>query len=229
MPGAGVISASIHTTLTALPPLLTQNIGIPSSNLQVLLFAACSPPQHHEKPDHYENIHFSYFHSMARKKQTKKVKPDMAISHRKFINEAIVKKKNLATATTKKSRSKHVSPGSSHKNQRVGLFKAEDMEQALTTYRQSRLPGGGPALSIRAVAELYKEKDITFGSLQKRISGEVKSMGPASGGKGRPRILPRDVEGEHCFNMDRKLDQCVFSSKNALIWFSLYLIMTDPV
>ena len=79
VPGAGVISASIHTTLTALPPLLTQNIGIPSSDLQVLLFAACSPPQHHRKLDHYENICFSYFHSMARTKQTKKVKPDMAI------------------------------------------------------------------------------------------------------------------------------------------------------
>ena len=166
---------------------------------------------------------------MARTKQTKKVKPDMAIPHRKFINEAIVKKKNLATATAKKSRSKHVSPGSSHKNQRVGLFMVEDMEQALTTYRQSRLPGGGPALSIRAVAELYKEKNITFGSLQKRISGEVKSMGPASGGKGRPRILPRDVEGEHCFNMDRKPDQCGFSSKNALIQFSVYLITNNPV
>ena len=148
---------------------------------------------------------------MARKKQTKKVKPDMAIPPRKFINEAIVKKKNLATATAIKSRSKHVSPESSHKDQRVGLFKSEDMEQALTTHRQSRLPGGGPVLSIRAVAELYKEINITFDSLQKRINGEVKSMGPASGGKGRPRILPRDVEGEHCFNMDRKLDQCVFS------------------
>ena len=95
---------------------------------------------------------------MARTKQTKKVKPDMAISPKKFINKAIVKKKNLATATAKTSRFKHVSPGSSHKNQRVGLFKAEDMEQALTTYRQSRLPGRGPALSIRAVAELYNEK-----------------------------------------------------------------------
>ena len=148
---------------------------------------------------------------MARIKQTKNVKPDMALPPRKFINKAIVKKKNLATATAKKS--KHVSPGSSHKNERVGLFKAEDMEQALTTYRESRLPGGGPALSIRAVADLYKEKNITFGSLQKRINGEVKSMGPASGGKGRPRILPRDVEGEHCFNMDTKLDQCVFPQK----------------
>ena len=158
---------------------------------------------------------------MARTKQTKKVKPDMASLPRKFIDKVIVKKKNLATVTAKKS--KHVSPGSSHKN------KAEDMEQALTTYRESRLPGGGPALSIRAVADLYKEKNITFGSLQKRISGEVKSMVPASGGKGRPRILPRDVEGEHCFKIDTKPNQCVFSSKIAPIWFSMYLIMTDLV
>ena len=71
VPGAGVISASIHTTLTALPPLLTQNIGIPSSDLQVLLFAACSPPQHHGKLDHYENIHFSYFSEHGKNKTDK--------------------------------------------------------------------------------------------------------------------------------------------------------------
>ena len=170
---------------------------------------------------------FHIFHSMARTKQTK-VRPDMATPSRKFINKAIVKKKNLASATAKKSRI--VSPGSSHKNQKVGLFKAEDMEQALTTCRQSRLPGsGGPPLSIRAVAEMYKAKNITFGSLQKRISGEVKSMGHASGGKGKPRILPRDVEGEHYLKLYRKLDQCVFPSKNAPIQFSIYLNDTDLV
>ena len=71
MPGADVISAGIHTTLTALPPLLTQDIGIPSSDLQVLLLAACSPPQHHRKPDHYENIQFSYFSQHGKNKTDK--------------------------------------------------------------------------------------------------------------------------------------------------------------
>ena len=52
-----------------------------------------------------------------------------------------------------------------------------------------------------------KGKNITFGSLQKRLSGEVTTIGPASGGKGRPRVLPRDVEGKNTLH---KTDHLVF-------------------
>ena len=44
-------------------------------------------------------------------------------------------------------------------------------------------------MSIKAVAQMFKDKNISFGGLQKRVIGEVKTMGPASGGKGRLRIL----------------------------------------
>ena len=71
------------------------------------------------------------------------------------------------------------------------------MEAATQVYRESRLPGyAGKTLSIRAVAERFKEKKITFGSLWKRLSGEVTSLGPSSGGKGCPRVLPRNVESK---------------------------------
>ena len=91
------------------------------------------------------------------------------------------------------------------------------MEAAVTMYRGSRLPGGGPKLSIRAVAAQFVHKHITFGSLQKRLSGEVQSMGPSSGGKGRPRVLPRDVEGNVFFNLDLDLD--LFIGKNQICVF----------
>ena len=92
---------------------------------------------------------------------------------------------------------------SSHINQSIGLFKTEEMEAAIQVYRESRLPGYvGKPLSIRAVADRFKENKITFGSLQKRLSGEVSSMGPSSGGKGHPRVLLRDVEGKlHCIKV----------------------------
>ena len=44
-----------------------------------------------------------------------------------------------------------------------------------------------------------------------------------------PEFYPGMWKVSIVFDMDRKLDQCVFSSKNALIWFSVYLIMTDLV
>ena len=125
---------------------------------------------------------------MARTKQTKKVKP-FGSPTRKFINKSIVKSKTKSLEKAKKAASSHI-------NQKIGLFKSEDMEAAVNMYRGSRLPGyQGNPLSIRAVVEQFKDKNITFGSLQKRLSGEVTSMGPSSGGKGCPRILPRDVEG----------------------------------
>ena len=78
------------------------------------------------------------------------------------------------------------------------------MQDAMNLYRQSRLPGfQGKPLSIRAVCERFKSKRITFGSLQKRLSGEVTTIGPASGGKGRPRVLPRDVEGNNTLHKTR--------------------------
>ena len=92
VPGAGVINASIHTTLTA--KLLSQNIGIPSSDLQVILFAACRTPPHMVENQIMMKINiFHIFHSMARREQIKKVKPDMASSPRKFINKAKVKRR----------------------------------------------------------------------------------------------------------------------------------------
>ena len=109
---------------------------------------------------------------------------------------------------------------SSHKDQKIGLFTAEDMESAVTMYRGSRLPGGGPKLSIRAVAAQFAHKHITFGSLQKRLSGEVQSMGPSSGGKGRPRVLPRDVEGNV---IGKKPDLCDLTFRNSPIRFCVFL------
>ena len=129
---------------------------------------------------------------MARTKQTKKVKP-FGSPERKLINKAIVKAKHKSVK--KKAASVLAS---SHKDQKVGLFLEKDMQDAMDLYRQSRLPGFGERpLSIRAVCERFKGKNITFGSLQKRLSGEVTTIGPASGGKGRPRVLPRDVEGKN--------------------------------
>ena len=150
---------------------------------------------------------------MARTKQTKKVKPPWLSPPRKRISQSI--KSRLA---------------SSHKDQKIGLFTAEDMEAAVTMYRGPRLPGGGPKLSIRAVAAQFAHKHITFGSLQKRLSGEVQSMGPSSGGKGRPRVLPRDVEGNDFFNLyldldlfiGAKLDLCVLTFRNAPIQICVF-------
>ena len=95
---------------------------------------------------------------MARTKQTKKVKP-FGSPERKLINKAIVKAKH-------KSVKKKVAsvPASSHKDQKVGLFLGKDMQDAMDLYRQSRLPGFGERpLSIRAVCERFKGKNITFG------------------------------------------------------------------
>ena len=102
---------------------------------------------------------------MARTKQTKKVKP-FGSPERKFINKskAIVKAKHK---TVKKAASVLAS---SHKDQKVGLFLEKDMQDAMDLYRQSRLPGfGGRPLSIRAVCDRFKDKKVTFGSLQKRL------------------------------------------------------------
>ena len=133
---------------------------------------------------------------MARTKQTKKVKL-FGSPKRKFFNkpaptQTIVKAK-AKSLEKKKSRK----AASSHINQRIGFFKSEDIEAAVNMYRASRLPGyKGKPLSLSTVVDHFKDKHITFGSLQKRISGEVTSMGPSSGGKGCPRILPRDVEAK---------------------------------
>ena len=132
---------------------------------------------------------------MARTKQTKKVKPSPDAPPRKFLKkkptgQAIVKAKHK-TQSDKAARKL----ACSHKNQRIGLFKEGDMQEAINLYRGSHMPGSQEPLSIRKVAELFKHKDISFGSLQKRLSGEVTTIRPASGGKGKPRILLRDVEG----------------------------------
>ena len=103
--------------------------------------------------------------------------------------------RQLLRPNTKKSVKAASKLASSHRNQRIGLFKEEDMQEAINLYRGSHMPGSKEPLSIRKVAELFKDKHISFGSLQKRLSGEVTTIGPASGGKGKPRILPRDVEG----------------------------------
>ena len=129
---------------------------------------------------------------MARTKQTKKVKP-FGSPERKFLNKAIVKAKHK---TAKKKATSVLA--SSRKDQKVDLFLEKDMQDAMNLYRESRLPGfGGNPLSIRTVCDRFKGKKITFGSLQKRLSGEVTTIGPALGGKGRPRVLPRDVEGKN--------------------------------
>ena len=103
--------------------------------------------------------------------------------------------RQLLRPNTKKKVKAASKLASSHRNQRIGLFKEEDMQEAINLYRGSHMPGSKEPLSIRKVAELFKEKYISFGSLQKRLSGEVTTIGPVSGGKGKPRILPRDVEG----------------------------------
>ena len=133
---------------------------------------------------------------MARTKQTAKVKP-FGSPTRKFINKPAPTKAIVKAKTKSIEKKKARKAASSHINQKIGLFKSEDMEAAVNMYRGSRLPGyAGSPLSLRAVVEHFKDKNITFGSLQKRVSGEVTSMGPSSGGKGCPRILPRDVEGK---------------------------------
>ena len=73
------------------------------------------------------------------------------------------------------------------------------METSLDNIQAVKTARWGTCPVHKSCCRAVQRKNITFGSLQKRISGEVKSMGPGSGGKGRPRILPRDVEGEHCF------------------------------
>ena len=133
---------------------------------------------------------------MARTKQTKKVKPPWLSPPRKSINQSIVKSKKKRISEKIQNRL-----ASSHKNQKIGLFTAEDMEAAVSMYRRIKTPWGGPKLSIRAVAAKFAHKHITFGSLQKKLSGEAQTMGPSSGGKGRPRVLPRDVEGNFFFNL----------------------------
>ena len=134
---------------------------------------------------------------MARIKQINKVKP-FGSPKRKFISKPKPKLNIIVKAKQKKQEVNQARKvASSHINQRMGLFKAEDMEAAIQVYRESSLPGyAGKPLSIRAVADRFKEKKITFDSLQKRLSGEVSSMGPSSRGKGHPRVLPRDVEGK---------------------------------
>ena len=78
------------------------------------------------------------------------------------------------------------------------------MQDAMDLNKQSRLPGfQGKPLSIRDVCERLKSKNISFGSLQKRLSGEVTTIGPASGGKGKPRVLLRDVEGKNTLHKTR--------------------------
>ena len=129
---------------------------------------------------------------MAKTKQTKKVKP-FGSPERKLINKAI---KEAEHKSVKKKAASLLA--SSHKDQKVGLFLEKDMQDAMDLYRQSRLPGFGErSLSIGAVCERFKGKNITFGSLQKRLSGKVTTIGPASGGKGRPRVVPTDVEGKN--------------------------------
>ena len=104
---------------------------------------------------------------MTRTKQTKKVKP-FGSPKRKFItkpnpNPNIIVKAKQKKQEVKKARRVVFS----HINQRIGLFKAEDMEAAIQVNRESRLPGyAGKPLSIRAVADRFKDKKISFGSLQ---------------------------------------------------------------
>ena len=167
------------------------NTGIQSYKSLVPLCAACRP-HFHRKLDQYENKHFCNHPRpvMARTKQTAKVKP-FGSPQRKFINKAIVKTKTKASEKQKARRA-----ASSYINQKISLFKKEDMEAAVNLYRGSRLPGyHGKPLFLRALEEQFKHKHITFGSLQKRISGKITYMGPSRGRKGHPRILPRDVEG----------------------------------
>ena len=76
---------------------------------------------------------------MARTKQTKKVKPTWLSPPRKRISQSIVKAKNKSTSEKIKSRL-----ASSHKDQKISLFTAEDMEAAVIMYRGSRLAGVGP-------------------------------------------------------------------------------------
>ena len=134
---------------------------------------------------------------MARTKQTKIVKP-FGSPRRKFPIKPNPKPNIIVKAKQRKQEKKKARRmASNHLNQRIGLFKAEDMEAAIQVYRESSLPGyAGKPLSIRDVAERFKERNITFGSLWKRLSGEMTSVGPSSWGKGHPRVLPRDVEGK---------------------------------
>ena len=104
---------------------------------------------------------------MARTKQTAKVKP-FGSPTRKFINKPAPTKATVK-AKTKSIEKKARKADSSHINQKIGLFKSEDMEAAVNMYRGSRLPGyAGNPLSLRTVVEHFKDKNITFGSLQKK-------------------------------------------------------------
>ena len=105
---------------------------------------------------------------MARTKQSKKVKP-FGSPETKLINKAIVKAKHKSVK--KKAASVLAS---SHKDQKVGLFLVKDMQDAMDIYRQSRLTGFGERpLSIRALCERFKGKNITFGHCRK--GSQVKS------------------------------------------------------
>ena len=147
---------------------------------------------------------------MVRTKQTKKVKPSSPDS-RKFLNKSSSKAIVKAKHKSAKRRAASVL-ASSHKDKKIGLFLEQDMQDAMDLYRQSRLPGfQGKPLSIRDVCERFKSKKISFGSLQKRLSGEVTTIGPASGGKGKPRLLPRDVEGKNTLHKTRSF--CLFLEK----------------
>ena len=93
---------------------------------------------------------------MARTKQTKKVKPSLDAPARKFTKkprcQAIVKAKHK-TQGDKAARKL----ASSHKNQRIGLFKEEDMQEAINMYRGSHMPGSKEPLSIRKVGRNIKK------------------------------------------------------------------------
>ena len=93
---------------------------------------------------------------MARTKQTKKVKP-FSSPKIKFSNKPNPKPNLIIKAKQRKQEKKKARKvASSHLNQRIGIFKGEDMEAATQVYRESRLPGfAEKTLSIRAVAERF--------------------------------------------------------------------------